>query len=370
MFCSTNELKRLALTALLAVPVAGCEAPPETEETLRPVRYTIAEPHDGSRVRFFSGTARAGVASRLSFRVPGTIEQLAVEVGDTVLEGDLIASLDRSDYELQVRQADASLMAAEASARRAANDYKRVQQLYENNNASKSELDGARANAEASAAQYRASEKQLELATRQASYTVLTAPQDGSVSQVPAEVNENVAAGTPIAVLNSSGQTEVYVALPQSIINDVSLNDAVEVRFDPVPGETFSAAINSVGLASDTQGATFPVTVALNEPDDRILPGMAAEVAFRFETETDAGVFRVPAQAVQEDERGHYVFLATGEPGGEASIARREVTVGDLSSDGVAISSGLEPGDYVVTAGAGLMAEGMRVLLPEDPSAL
>jgi multidrug efflux pump subunit AcrA (membrane-fusion protein) len=82
------------------------------------------------RVRTFSGTARAGVESRLSFRVAGTVERVAVKVGDTVRPGQMLAELDPRDYELQVEDAEASLAQARARARNAESNLDRVRGLY------------------------------------------------------------------------------------------------------------------------------------------------------------------------------------------------------------------------------------------------
>ena len=89
---------RCALLSGLAVVAIGCSEKPPEQETLRPVRSEVVAVSRGSRVRTFSGTARAGQETNLSFRVPGRIEGSLVKVGDTVEAGQLIAQLERRDY--------------------------------------------------------------------------------------------------------------------------------------------------------------------------------------------------------------------------------------------------------------------------------
>ncbi|MFQ6114519.1 MAG: efflux RND transporter periplasmic adaptor subunit, partial [bacterium] len=125
----------------------------KVEEIIRPVRYQQVYSTGGSRVRSFSGTARSGVESKLSFKVAGTVLEVPVKVGDKVRSGQLIARLDPKDYQLKVQQADASLARAKAEERNAKADYERIRALYENNNASKDDLDAARAGFESASAQ-------------------------------------------------------------------------------------------------------------------------------------------------------------------------------------------------------------------------
>ena len=121
---------------MLVLLLSSCGEEQQVREVIRPVRYVQVFSTGGTRTRVFSGVAQAGLESRLSFRVPGTIKGVAVEVGDRVNAGDVIAALDPSDYELQVQQAEAGRANAQAQARNAESNYERVRRLYENENAS------------------------------------------------------------------------------------------------------------------------------------------------------------------------------------------------------------------------------------------
>ena len=118
------------------------------EPALRPVRYQEVVAAAGERTRTFSGVARAGTESRLSFRVAGTVQRIDAAVGQEVAAGAVLAELDATQYRLQVREAEAGVAQAEAAMRNAEAEYQRVRWLYEGENASKSQLDAARAAAE------------------------------------------------------------------------------------------------------------------------------------------------------------------------------------------------------------------------------
>ena len=143
-------------------------------------------------MRAFTGVAKAGVESKLSFKVPGTIETLNVKVGDIVQPGQLVAAIDPRDYELLVEDTEATLAQTRAQAIKAEADFKRIRGLFERDNASQADYDAARAAQDSARAQVRSIEKKLESANLQLSYTRLESQVAGAVGhlgglhQVPA----------------------------------------------------------------------------------------------------------------------------------------------------------------------------------------
>jgi RND family efflux transporter MFP subunit len=337
------------------------QAPPEP--VIRPVRYQQVFGSGGARVRAFSGAAQASTETEISFKVPGTLRRLSVEVGDLVRANDLLAELDPRDYELQVEQVRASLAQGRARARNAAATYERVRGLYENNNASKADLDTARTAAESADATVRSIEKQLELAELQLSYTRLRAPVDGAVAEVPVEVNENVSTGQPVATITSGARPEVLVAVPESLITRIRRGNRVTVQFDALQGRTYGAAVTEVGVSPTKAATTFPVTARLDQANPMVLPGMAAEVAFRFAAREGGARFVVFPHAVSEDRKGNFVYVVEPSEEGLGIVHRRHVKVGELVTEGLEILEGLADGDLVVTAGVSRIADGQQVKL-------
>jgi RND family efflux transporter MFP subunit len=337
---------------------AGDEAPPP--HVLRPVRYESVTASGGTRERTFSGAAQADVETSLSFRVPGLIQRLLVTNGDRVEEAQLIAELDRTDYELQVQEAEAALIQAEARARQTDSDYERVRGLYENRNAAKADLDASRAAAESARAQIDASVKRLEQARAQLSYTRLRAPTAGSIGRVPVEVNENVVAGKEIALLTAGSRPVVNVAVPESIIGEITRGERVSVSFDAFPGRNFEATVTQVGVTTE-MATTFPVQVQLVEATTDVRSGMAADVSFSFGATDGRKRYLLPPRAVLEDRSGRFVFVVEPSGEGKGRIHRKPVEVGDLTGEGLEVLDGLADGDRVVTAGVSQIHEGLEV---------
>jgi RND family efflux transporter MFP subunit len=351
------------LASVITLLLPSCSGKPAEEAPVyRPVRAEQVYASGGSRTRMFSGVARAGVESKLSFKVGGTVQRKAVKVGQAVRRGQLIAELDPEDYRLRLEDAEAALARARAEERNASAGYERVRGLYESRNASRQDLDAARAAYESAAAAVESGLRKHELAKRQLEYTRLTAPIAGSVASVEVEVNENVMAGQTIALLTSKSDLEVEVAIPGVLITDVREGETVKVKFDALSGQELAATVTEVGVAATGMGTTFPVTVRLDNPDSPVRSGMAAEVFFDFVSETTASSYLVPSVAVGEDATGRFVFVV--EPGpddGLATVHRRPVTIGTITNEGIEISHGLEDGEFVVTAGVTKIVDGQIV---------
>lgn len=353
--------RRIRLSVLVAILLASAACSPSSIEPEPPrlVRTEIVTSDAPERARVFSGTARSSVESRLSFRVPGALERLAVRVGDRVVAGQTLAQLDARDYQLQVQEAQAALRQAEARARNAESQLKRVRAMYENRNASRAEYDAARTERDSASAQVVSLENKLELARSRVDYTTLKAPVAGAINQVSVEVNENVQAGQMVAVLSAGQSLEVRVAVPEAFISLVREGQPAVVRFDVQPGTDFTAVVSEVAPASTGIATTYPVTVRITDTQKGLRAGMVAEVELRLRSGSTPRIV-VPAFAVGEDREGRFTYVV--DIAGDGAVAhRRAVRVGDLVPGGLEIVEGLRDGDKIVTAGVSLLRDGMEV---------
>jgi RND family efflux transporter MFP subunit len=268
------RIKTLLGLVFCAVLLLSCGKKEEPKEIIRPVRYKQVFLRGGIRTRSFNGVAQAGMESKLSFKVPGTVNQVAVSVGDQVKTGQLLVKLDPIGFQLNVQKAEAALSDTRAQFRNAQSNYERVRALYENGSVSLSELDASRAASESAGASVQTAEKQLELARLQLSYARLSAPVNGAIAQVNVEVNENVRVGQPIIFLTSGSQIEVEISVPENLISMIEEGDSVAVKFDAVPGKEYPGTIIEVGVASTGMGTTYPVKVQLIQSNIDIRSGI------------------------------------------------------------------------------------------------
>ena len=332
------------------------------EPVIRPVRVQKVEAVGGEQLKRFSGVSEAGLESRLSFKVAGTVNKLEDKVGTRLKKGALIAELDSADYELRVQSARASATSASAQVRRTRSEYDRTQQLFANQNASRSQLEATRAAYETARANASAASKQVQLARQQLSYTRLTSPVDGVISTVHVDVNENVNGGTPVVSITSGSKPKVVVSVPDKLFGQIKTGDSVEVLFDAIPDAKYKAVVSELAVQSGRGGA--PATAVIEEPDDRIKPGLAATVIFTFGSSDDKPRIVVPPVAVAEDRDGRFGYVFTPSQGGLGTVKRTTLEVGELSDEGIEIKSGLQPGQLLVTAGVTRLTDGMTVRAP------
>ncbi len=369
-----------ALLLLLTLPSCGGGETALTEPPVRPIRYATIESSDGVEKQSYTGVVNAGEQANLSFRVSGTLRQVKVKLGDRVNRGQLIASIDPADFDVQARQASAQ---AEGSTAQVANaetqliatraTYRRIERLYENNSLSLSEFEQARSQFEAAQsslaaakAQASASAEQVAAARNQVSYTQLVAPFDGVITQLMAEGNEYFASGKSVAVLSSAGHPEVRVSVPEGLIGSIAPGDSVDVRLSALSQMRLRGSVSEVAFASG-DSPSYPVVVQIADAPATLRPGMAASVGFSItEGEARERTLIAPVEAVAEGANGHYVFvLARNDSTGAATYAvqRRSIEIGKLYDEGFEIADGLTAGEYVATAGLGNLLDGMPVRL-------
>ena len=180
---------------------------------------------------------------------------------------------------------------------------------------------------------------------------------------VAAEVGENTSPGRPVAVLSSGARPEVKVTVPEAFISRIKRGAEAKVILSALAGQSFDAEMTEVGVTSEAMGATYPVIATILKPSAKIRAGMAAELAFELAGDKVAGSFSVPPSAVGEDRQGRYVWVAQKSGEGLAVVKRRAVKVGELSSGGLELSSGLKAGDLLITAGVSKIRDGLKVKL-------
>lgn len=356
---SANK-KVLILLLLIPFFLLSCGDEKRVEEKIRPVRYKEVTMGVGGSTRVFSGTAKTGIESKLSFKVGGTVKDVNVKVGDYVKKGDLLVELDDTDYKVKLTEAEAKLRQAESQSLNSRNNYERVKSLYETNSISKSDLDGARAQYESSVANVEGLKSALEYAQLQLKYTRLLAPVDGSIAVCNTEINENVQPGQVVAVLIVGSNMEIELGIPENIINRINTGMDVKVDF-PSLSNSFSGVVSEVSPSIELSSSTYPVSVKILNPTVDVKSGMAANVSFKFEGNTSKDMIVVPVAAVGEDTEGRFVFIVEPDTENIAVVRKKHIEIGNLTSEGFEVLSGLSPDQKVATAGLQSLLDGQKV---------
>jgi RND family efflux transporter MFP subunit len=306
----------------------------------------------------YSGEVRSRVESQLGFRVGGKIIRRAVELGQHVKAGQVLAQLDAQDLKLSLDAARAQLASAATNRDLAAADFKRYKELREQNFISSAELERRETTLKSAQAQWDQAQAQMTGQGNQAGYAVLVADASGVVTSVDAEVGQVVAAGTPVIRIAQDGPRDVVFSVPEDKVRAVSVGSTAKVRL--WPGNTvLPGTVREVAASADPVTRTYLVKVALDGKPDVQLGATVAVTAAAFE-HGDASAIKVPTSALLKDGNQSAVWVLD-----TATMTVRLNPVGIATADGndVVISSGLQPGAKVVVAGVHVLAPGQKVML-------
>lgn len=329
--------------------------------------------------------------AELSFRVGGTLESLltvaeaggpprAIQDGDRVAKGAVLAALDSGDYARERAGAVERLAAAEGRLSRAQADLDlaraelgRTERLAARNSVTNSDLDSARAKLHSTTAAVEVARREineakvaLEQADVNLSYCTLKSPFDeATVAARYVERDERVTANQRAFLLLDLSSVLVAFNVPDAVVGRLAIGQRVEVAAEALGGERFEGAISKIGATADPQARTYPVEVRVDRPRG-LRPGMVATARFRRERHA----YLLPLTAVALDPaRATVAYRVEGT--GDAATARQvPIAFEDVVDNRVAVrldpaGPGLRPGDRVVATGVHRLHDGEPVRVAE-----
>lgn len=332
-----------ALPALLALQ--GCsrasiraEAPPALA-----VEAATLQPDTASSAASAAGALKRRREMTLSFRIPGVMTRIAVDDGDRVRRGQLLATLDPTTVESQLARARAELD-------RARRDTDRLAGLVEKGAVSRQQYEAQRTALEAAEAAYRSADFDRRWAS-------LVSPVDGVVLLRSAQAGEVVQPGQAVLSVADDGSPLVLrVPLADRDAVRVRMGQPARVRLDALPDEPLAGQVSRIAERAGAASGAIDVEVTIPERPG-LRSGMIGRADFDVASPSTGSRFaRIPAEAVLEA-AGSRAFVFRIE-GGRAR--RTQVAFGGFDGDFARVG-GLSPGDRVVTAGAGYVADGQRV---------
>lgn len=352
--------------------LAGCSKAPPKAPDVRPVRTMTVTSEQAAGTAEFSGDVRPRIESRLGFRVPGKIIARLVDVGATVKKGQVLARLDPTDLALAQQSALAQLSAAKTDRDLAAADLKRFSELFAKGFISAAEQQRHQANFDAAQARYEQATAGYRNQSNQAAYAALEADADGVVTGVDAEVGQVVSAGQPVVRVAQTAEKEVVVGIPEDQVDTLRKSPEVSVKLWADQSRSITGKVREIAPAADPLTRTYTVKISIPNPPPDLRLGMTAVATFvrpgSGAGTGDMGV-RVPMSALLQEQGKNVVWLYDA---ASQTVKPVPVTVGEPRGDVLLVTSGLAPGQTIVTAGVHLLKAGQKVMpmAPADqPSA-
>ena len=351
------RLSLLTVSVLALFVAAGCSPAEEkkAEAVIRPVKVVEAAVTGTSRRLTYSGSVKARTDMALGFRVPGKIVARHVDVGDRVQSGQALLTLDTADLELAVARAEADLAAATQGLATAETELKRTETLRKQDIVAQTSLDQRKLAFEQASATQRSAETALAQARNQLAYAALSSDKPGVVTAVNADIGQVMAAGSPAVSVAVDGDRDVLIAVPETEIAGFAPGGEVEISLYAGQGETLKGEIREIAASADPVSRTFAVRIQL--PDDpAVRIGMTASVSVTVKAADDG--ITLPVAALAERDGKPVVWLVDR---ATDTVSARPVTVAGYADNGVRISAGVKPGDWVVAAGTQFMTDKLKV---------
>lgn len=364
----------LALWLGLAAFAPACashadKAPP------RPVRVESVESQAAPAGLRYSATIQPYEQVPLAFKVTGYVREVRqlpgsdgrlrnLQQGDVVTRGTVLARVNPADYQEKVNQASAQLAEADAGLVRARSDAARAESLYADKALTRPDYDAATANLATASARVDGARAQLETARISLNDASLIAPVDGVILARNVEVGTLAAAGTVGFTIADLTRVKAVFGVPDRVVPRVQIGTPLPVTSEAFGTLEFLGRVTAVSPSADAQSRVFNVEVTIPNEKGQLKAGMIAsvEVAARTSGDIPAGSPTVSVSAVVKSPMSGSFAVFVAEGAAETAVARtRDVSLGRISGNRVAVTAGLKVGDRVVVSGASLLTDGDAV---------
>ncbi|MEW6990170.1 efflux RND transporter periplasmic adaptor subunit [Colwelliaceae bacterium 6441] len=359
---------RILLSLFFIMYLTACnEQTVIVEKAIRPIAWLKVEESSIQQLRTLSGIVAPVEATSLSFEVTGKIQTVDVKLGNTVEKGQILAQLNHRSFELNLTSAQAQLEKTKSAMIEAKNAFTRYSQLIKQGLVSQSGFDNAKATYGSSKSAVGVAQAQVDIAKKNLQDSTLKAPYDGIITKRLIEPSQQIKAGQSAFEIEGNHGLEVNVMVPETLIRELKQDTILPIRFPVLARTEMLGRISEIGTRAEAANA-FPVTVVLQNDNPLLRAGMTAEVDFTFDGVGKNGyqgvTISVPFSALRAGiNQKSYVFVY--DPKLQV-VHQREVQTENILNNIAFISSGLESGDIIATAGVAFLQEGQKVTLLDN----
>ena len=317
------------------------------DEVVVPIKLTPVSTVVRAEPVVVSGLVSSAQEARLSFKVGGIINQMLVDEGQSVRKGQLLATLDLTEINAQVSQAQLANEKAER-------DLGRVKSLYADTAATLEQLQNATTGTNVA-------KQNLTIAQFNRSYAQIRSTVDGTVTRKVTNAGEFVAAGASVYLISSNRRSDwvARVGVSDKDWARLRLGNRASIALDAYPSKTFSGTIAELAQAADPVNKLYEVEVRIDPGTVKFAPGLFAKVT--LVPAQSRSYTLVPVESIVEGNGKDgfvYVLAADGK-----HVKKTPVQIGFLDGDKVLVTNGLSGVKDVVTAGSAFLTEESTVVL-------
>jgi multidrug efflux system membrane fusion protein len=365
-----NRILLFLSVSVILAGLAGCakEQPKAQARPVVPVTVASVEQKNMPVQVTAIGSVEAYSTVSVKTQVTGLLTGVFFNQGDFVKQGQLLFTLDKRQIEADIKKAEGQLARDAASLANAKAQAGRYESLFKQGIISKEQYDMQQTNADTFAAAVDADRAAVESSKVQLTYTSVYSPIDGRTGDLIVHQGNMVKANDsfPLVVINKVQPVYVTFSVPEKQLADIKRYDArgqlavrVDIAGDPQP---VMGKLSFIDNEVDTATGTIKLKGEFANTDHRLWPGAFADVSMTLTNEPHAVV--IPTSALQNGQQGQYVFVVKK----DNSVEMRNVSVNRANDKESVISSGLQPGEMVVTDGQVRLTPGAKVNLANKPT--
>ncbi len=230
----------------------------------------------------YSSSIEAADQMAVTPNVSGKVSAINVNIGQKVEKGEVLFVLDSTDLELQVKQAAANVVPAQAAYDDAAANYARLQELFKAGAISQVDLDGGKTKVDTTQAQMEGAKAALELAQKKVTDCVVKAPMSGEVAFKNITVGDMASPQAAAITLINAQNVKVHINVTETYISKVKIGTKADINIQAI-GAVAQGTVVSIAPASDPKTGMFPVEILVKNTDGKLKPGMMADVKLQTE---------------------------------------------------------------------------------------
>jgi RND family efflux transporter MFP subunit len=287
--------------------------------------------------------------------VGAKIRSIKVIIGQKVSKGDLLIELDDKDLLTSKASAEIQIEGTKVTLNRTQRNFERAQKLYDHKLLSQEEYENARSERDSAKNDFDKAQSSLQQVLDQLSKTKILAPIDSTVLTIPVVEGQvaiaaaSVSSGTTLMTVADLSRMNISAHVNQVDITKVKINEKVEISVDSLQGLKMIGLVYLISpiatIKNNVKG--FTVSIAIQNLDPRVRPGMTANVKFPVITLPNA--LSLPISAIfTEDDDKKVVYLSPDKP--DLPAVRKPVEIGVTNFDLAEIKSGVQEGDTVLLA--------------------
>jgi RND family efflux transporter MFP subunit len=350
------------LVLLLAVvTLSACSSGSNGEETAGqpiPVRVGKPQPREERQAVTVSGTvASPDAPSNVSFLVSGRVVHVEPREGDYVKKGQILASIDPTEYRLALAASRAQTDQARVGYARTEDEHRRMKMLYDSKSLAPNDYLKFKAAYDSAAQQYEQAATSEKLARKRLADATLCAPLNGFISRRSVEPGQVAAPGQPVFEIVRLDPVEISVGVPETDIHLVRVGQKGTVTLPALPGESFEGSVRVINVSADPNTRTFMTRITIPNPKHTLRIGMVAEALIRGDRTIK--MLTLPIEAIVRDPQGAtmvYVYFPD-----QKRVYARRVETGGLYGREIEIKRGIRGDDFIVLAGQERLRDGVAV---------